>query len=61
DASKAMKISQTLANQGLLVKAIRPPTVPLGTSRLRITLSANHSIEDIDLLLTRLKEALDEK
>jgi 8-amino-7-oxononanoate synthase len=61
DASKAMKISQTLANQGLLVKAIRPPTVPLGTSRLRITLSANHRIEDIDLLLTRLKEALDEK
>lgn len=59
DADKAMKISQTLANQRLLVKAIRPPTVPAGTSRLRITLSANHSIEDIDLLLNCLKEALD--
>ncbi|PKH06584.1 8-amino-7-oxononanoate synthase [Moritella sp. Urea-trap-13] len=58
DAGKAMKISQQLASQGLLVKAIRPPTVPPGTSRLRITLSANHSIEDIDLLLTRLQEAL---
>ncbi|MDX2320924.1 MAG: 8-amino-7-oxononanoate synthase, partial [Moritella sp.] len=58
DASKAMKISQYLASKGLLVKAIRPPTVPQGSSRLRITLSANHSIEDIDLLLTRLKEAL---
>ena len=58
DANKAMKISQYLAGKGLLVKAIRPPTVPQGTSRLRITLSANHSIEDIDLLLTRLQEAL---
>jgi len=59
DANKALKISQYLASKGLLVKAIRPPTVPQGTSRLRITLSANHSIEDIDLLLTRLQEALD--
>jgi len=59
DASKALKISQYLASKGLLVKAIRPPTVPQGTSRLRITLSANHSVDDIDLLLTRLQEALD--
>lgn len=59
DASKAMHISQLLAVHGLLVKAIRPPTVPVGTSRLRITLSANHSIADIDLLLTHLKDALD--
>ena len=58
DASKAIKISHYLAGKGLLVKAIRPPTVPQGTSRLRITLSANHCIEDIDLLLTRLQEAL---
>jgi len=61
DASKAIKISQYLADKGLLVKAIRPPTVPKGSSRLRITLSANHTIENIDLLLTRLKEALNEK
>jgi len=60
DANRAMKISQYLAGKGLLVKAIRPPTVPQGSSRLRITLSANHSIEDIDLLLTRLKDALDD-
>lgn len=58
DANKAIKVSQYLASKGLLVKAIRPPTVPRGTSRLRITLSANHCIEDIDLLLTRLQEAL---
>ncbi len=60
DANRAMKISQYLAGKGLLVKAIRPPTVPQGSSRLRITLSANHSIEDIDLLLTCLKDALDD-
>ena len=59
NAIKTLKISQYLASKGLLVKAIRPPTVPQGTSRLRITLSANHSIDDIDLLLTRLQEALD--
>ena len=59
DAIKTLKISQYLAGKGLLVKAIRPPTVPQGTSRLRITLSANHCVDDIDLLLTRLQEALD--
>ncbi|QUM76373.1 8-amino-7-oxononanoate synthase [Moritella sp. 24] len=59
DADKAMKISRYLASKGLLVKAIRPPTVPRGTSRLRITLSASHSMKDIDLLLARLKDALD--
>lgn len=58
DVHKAMKVSQYLADEGLLVKAIRPPTVPQGSSRLRITLSATHSIEDIDLLLSCLKDAL---
>jgi len=60
DANKAMKISQYLASKGLLVKAIRPPTVPAGSSRLRIALSASHRIEDIDLLLNCLKDALDD-
>ena len=41
---------------GILVTAIRPPTVPAGTSRLRITLSAGHSNEDVE----RLLEALDQ-
>ena len=48
---KALAMSQKLQEQGLLVTAIRPPTVPKGTARLRVTLSANHSEENIDQLL----------
>ncbi|OUR87376.1 8-amino-7-oxononanoate synthase [Gammaproteobacteria bacterium 42_54_T18] len=48
---KALAMSQKLQDQGLLVTAIRPPTVPKGTARLRVTLSANHSEENIDQLL----------
>lgn len=61
DADRAMKISQDLADKGLLVKAIRPPTVPQGSSRLRITLSANHCFADIDALLICLADALDNR
>lgn len=51
----AVKASQLLLERGILVTAIRPPTVPTGTARLRITLSAAHRDEDVD----RLLEALD--
>ena len=51
DPSKALAMSQKLQNQGLLVTAIRPPTVPQGTARLRVTLSASHTEEHIDQLL----------
>jgi len=51
----AIKASQQLKENGLLVIAIRPPTVPVGSSRLRITLSAHHSETDIDLLVKSLQ------
>jgi 8-amino-7-oxononanoate synthase len=45
-----MALSERLAERALLVPAIRPPTVPRGTSRLRISLSADHAAEDVDRL-----------
>jgi len=54
DAARALSISEKLRQQGLLIGAIRPPTVPAGTSRLRITLSAAHSEAQVDQLLEQL-------
>jgi len=54
DNGAAMGISQLLEEQGMLVTAIRPPTVPKGTARLRVTLSAGHEEDDIDHLLSAL-------
>ncbi len=56
DARQATNLSDQLRSGGLLIGAIRPPTVPAGTSRLRITLSAAHSEEQVDLLLERLMD-----
>ncbi len=47
DEEKTMARAADLRQQGFLVSAIRPPTVPVGTSRLRITLSAAHKEEDV--------------
>jgi len=54
DAARAVALSSRLREQGLLIGAIRPPTVPAGTSRLRITLSAAHSEAQVDQLLEQL-------
>lgn len=53
---KALQVSQDLQENGFLVPAIRFPTVPRGTARLRITLSAAHSSEEIDSLKSALAQ-----
>ncbi len=57
-AADASRASRRLAARGLLVPAVRPPTVPKGGARLRISLSAAHSIDDMRLLLGALRESL---
>jgi 8-amino-7-oxononanoate synthase len=54
DEESALAASAALLEQGVLVPAIRPPTVPVGTSRLRVALSAAHTDEQIDRLLAGL-------
>ena len=56
DNEAAVALSTALWKRGLWVPAIRPPTVPKGTARLRISVSAAHTAADIDQLLTALKE-----
>ena len=54
--SEALQISNALRERGFLIPAIRPPTVPKGSARLRISLSASHSIEDVEQLAMVLRE-----
>ena len=53
-SENAILASETLERAGILVPAIRPPTVPEGTARLRITLSAAHTEQQVDQLLDSL-------
>lgn len=53
----AIQISEYLLKLGILVPAIRPPTVPTGTARLRISLTAAHSLQDIEKLALALHQA----
>jgi 8-amino-7-oxononanoate synthase len=53
--SEVMRVSAALAERGVLVPAIRPPTVPAGTARLRISLSAAHTEEDVSRLIDVLR------
>lgn len=52
----ALRLAEGLRARGILIPAIRPPTVPPGQARLRISLSAAHTLEDVDALLTALRE-----
>lgn len=57
DNIKTLELSQDLAKQNLQVSAIRPPTVPINTARLRISLSSQHTQQHIDQLLDAIKGA----
>jgi 8-amino-7-oxononanoate synthase len=54
DEERALQAAAALLEQGLLVPAIRPPTVPVGTSRLRVTLSAAHTDAEVSSLVAAL-------
>ena len=57
DNAAALALAAALDAQGLWVPAIRPPTVPVGTARLRITLSALHTLADVEALVEALERA----
>ena len=57
DAARALELSAGLERSGFLVTAIRPPTVPPGTARLRVTLSAAHEEAQVDALASALAQA----
>lgn len=58
ESEQALSVANSCRQHGFWVTAIRPPTVPLGTSRLRITLTANHSKDQIKTLSHALEQAL---
>ena len=58
DSQRAVEISNALLNAGFLVSAIRPPTVPQGSARLRVTFSALHEEQQVDRLLDALDKAM---
>ncbi|GIX32400.1 MAG: 8-amino-7-oxononanoate synthase [Lysobacterales bacterium] len=60
DAERALAVSSRLQAMGFLVPAIRPPTVPAGTARLRVSLSAAHEEAEVEALATALAEVLAE-
>jgi 8-amino-7-oxononanoate synthase len=58
ETEKTMRVGTALREAGYLAGAVRPPTVPLGTSRLRLMVSAAHTPEQLDGLLLALRETL---
>jgi glycine C-acetyltransferase len=56
DPAVAVEFSRRLFEKGIFVQAIRPPTVPQNTARLRVTVMATHTREDLDLLLEQVRD-----
>lgn len=59
DANKTLKLANKLLQNNILAVAIRPPTVPQGSARLRITINSEHTFEDIDRLIRQIETASD--
>jgi len=59
-AEQASKLAQALLTDGFLVPAIRPPTVPAGSSRLRFTVSAAHTEQQIEALLAAVEKQMEQ-
>ncbi|MDO8691367.1 MAG: 8-amino-7-oxononanoate synthase [Dehalococcoidia bacterium] len=57
DAEGAMTLSRRLLEQGVYVQGLRPPTVPPGTCRLRCSVTASHTSQDLDLALDAFRKA----
>ncbi|OXS13511.1 hypothetical protein CGX12_19435 [Zobellella denitrificans] len=57
DEARTLALAARLKERGIWVGAIRPPTVPVGGARLRITLSAAHTREDVHTLVAALMDA----
>lgn len=57
EPGRAVALSEALEEEGVLAPAIRPPTVPSGTSRLRVTAMATHTDEDLDRVLEAFRKA----
>jgi 8-amino-7-oxononanoate synthase len=60
DADECMRLSEQLLRRGIFAQGIRPPTVPAGTSRLRITVMATHQSEQLDSTLNVFKQLKEE-
>jgi len=58
DERRTMAVAEELLTHGVYAQGIRPPTVPRGTSRLRVALMATHTAGDVERLLGCLEESL---
>ncbi len=60
DAARTMEATRRLLDRGVFVQGIRPPTVPQGTSRLRITVTSEHSTDDLERAVETITEVAGE-